>query len=191
MNAKHQTPPTFLLSSSFQLTHSVCFFTGTFYALTHSTLCSSSLLDSFSSFLPYLLQPLACVFKTGKRETDWPLQGPKAWGNPGRIVGLLCPRISRLPTAPCGKVRPPVCIQQETLDWIIMLTGEEELSCICRGKHGIKMFCCRVPLKELLLASPARASMWVMRTPVGMFSAWLQQHKTNVTWKGTIFNENQ
>lgn len=72
-----------------------------------------------------------------------------------------------------------------------MLTGEEELFCICWGKHGIKMFCCRVPLKELPLASPATARMWVMRTPVGMFSAWLQQHKTNVTWKGTIFNENQ
>lgn len=67
----------------------------------------------------------------------------------------------------------------ETLEWIIVLTGEEELFCVYRGQHGIKMFCCGVLLKDLLPASSAKARMWVMRTPVGMFLAGLRD-KCNV-----------
>lgn len=39
-----------------------------------------------------------------------------------------------------------------------MLTDEEELFCISGGKHGIKMFCCRVLLKELLACQSCHSS---------------------------------
>lgn len=78
------------------LTLSTCFLTSTFYALTHLTLWFSSLSEAFS--FPSLLTQTTCLsFKRGEKETDWPLQGPKAWGNPSRIVGLLCPASQDIP----------------------------------------------------------------------------------------------
>lgn len=124
----------------------------------------------------YVPSFLTCSWR-GARETDGPLQGPKAWGNPGRVVGLLCPKSQDFPQLHVGKQDHQSAFNGKTLEWIIMLTGEEELFCIRGGKDSIKMFCRWVLLKELLLlASPATASMWMMRAPVGKFSPRLQQH---------------
>lgn len=121
----------------------------------------------FNLFLFSYYNPLL-VYKRGREKNDWPLQRQKAWGNHIRTASPLSKNL-RLSTAPCGKVRPPVYIQRKTLLSVVILTGEEELFCVSRGKHRIKMFCCWAPLKEMPIASPTTARMWVMRTPFGMF----------------------
>lgn len=63
-------------------------------------------------FRPFLLQLVACFSRGKVKETDWPLQGPKPWGNSTRVASPLSD-ILRLPTAPRGKVRPRVCIQRK------------------------------------------------------------------------------
>lgn len=66
------------------------------------------------------------------------------------------------------------------------------LLCLQRKTWYKKCFVVEYPWRSCRLpALPQLVCMWVMRTPVGMFSAWLRQHRTNVTWRGTIFNENR
>lgn len=101
LNTKHETPPflslppppPFLLSLSLFSKHiqSVSLPAPFMFLPTqHSALPLFRILSPFrltysNSLLVFLRE------REGGGGTDWPLQGPKAWGNPGRIVGLLCP----------------------------------------------------------------------------------------------------
>lgn len=100
LNVRHLLLCFFFSSScflSFDLALSICFLTRTLlYSLPtqHSPLLFFQMRSSFSS----LLTPTLCLFfKREEKETDWPLQGPKAWGNPYGIVGLLCPSSQDFP----------------------------------------------------------------------------------------------
>lgn len=85
MNTKHLTPPFLPPSLSLSLFFSSLHIQSLSLPVVFMLLPPLALfwMCSLRPFFPY---SLLFFLKTGQRETDWPLQGPKAWGNPG--IGL-------------------------------------------------------------------------------------------------------